>query len=215
MNRGLTVRMPIPALFTSMSMAPSCVHAWPTARATEDSSRTSIPRPVAPGSSAATAAARAADRPVSATSAPAAARAEAIARPRPLVPPVTSTFIVEALMTARLGLRPPSKRRLTKTERLRKSLFTAATGRRAVEHPPPAGVPLAKGIRPLGRQCHRPSSNTASLGDEGVMGRLVHDQGRRLQEGCPAPRRGDRAALYRSADGLQGARCANEPRAHC
>jgi hypothetical protein len=66
-------------------------------------------------------------------------------------------------------------KRLTKSERLRKSLLTAATGRRAVEHPPPAGVPLAKGIRPLGRQCHRPSSNTASLGDEGVKGRLVHD----------------------------------------
>ncbi len=52
----------------------------------------------------------------------------------------------------------------------------------------PAGVPLAKGIRPLGRQCHRPSSNTASLGDEGVKGRLVDDQGRQLQEGCPPPR---------------------------
>jgi hypothetical protein len=37
----------------------------------------------------------------------------------------------------------------------------------------PAGVPLAKGIRPLGRQCHRPSSNTASLGGQGVKGRLV------------------------------------------
>jgi hypothetical protein len=44
----------------------------------------------------------------------------------------------------------------------------------------PVGVPVAKGIRPLGRQCHRPSSNTASLGDEGVMGRLVHDEGRQL-----------------------------------
>ena len=77
----------------------------------------------------------------------------------------------------------------------------------------PAGVPLAKGIRPLGRQCHRPSSNTASLGDEGVKGRLVHDQGRQLQEGCPAPRRGDWAALHRSADGSRGSRCANAPRA--
>jgi hypothetical protein len=27
---------------------------------------------------------------------------------------------------------------------------------------------LAKGICPLGRGCHRPSSNAASLGDEGV-----------------------------------------------
>ena len=79
----------------------------------------------------------------------------------------------------------------------------------------PAGVPLAKGIRPLGRQCHRPSSNTASLGDEGVMGRLVHDQGRQLQEGCPAPRRGDWAALHRSADGSRGSRCADAPRARC
>src|SRR5262245_29621924 len=104
MKRGLTVRMPIPALFTSMSMPPSRDHAWSTARATEDSSRTSRPRPTAPGSSAATARARTADRPVSATLAPAAARAEAIARPRPLVPPVTSTFSVEAPMTARLRL---------------------------------------------------------------------------------------------------------------
>src|SRR5437773_1813730 len=103
MKRGLTVRIPSPALLTSMSMPPSRDHAWPTARATEDSSRTSRPMPAAPGSSAATAAARAADRPVSATVAPAAARAEAIARPSPLVPPVTSTFSVEELMTARLG----------------------------------------------------------------------------------------------------------------
>jgi hypothetical protein len=94
-----------------MSMPPSRDHAWLTAWATEDSSRTSSPMPVAPGSSAAAAAARAADRPVSATVAPAAAKAEAIARPRPLVPPVTSTFIVEALMTARLGLRARSKSR--------------------------------------------------------------------------------------------------------
>ena len=79
----------------------------------------------------------------------------------------------------------------------------------------PAGVPSAKGIRPLGRQCHRPSSNTASLGDEGVKGRLVHDQGRQLQEGCPAPRRGDWAALHRSADGSRGSRCADAPRARC
>ena len=79
----------------------------------------------------------------------------------------------------------------------------------------PAGVPLAKGIRPLGRQCHRPSSDTASLGDEGVKGRLVHDQGRQLQEGCPAPRRGDWSALHRSADGSRGSRCANAPRARC
>jgi hypothetical protein len=36
MKRGLTVRMPIPALFTSMSMPPSRDHAWSTAWATED-----------------------------------------------------------------------------------------------------------------------------------------------------------------------------------
>ncbi len=46
----------------------------------------------------------------------------------------------------------------------------------------PVGVPSAKGIRPLGRQCHRPSSNTASLGDEGVKGRLGEDPSR---EGTP------------------------------
>jgi hypothetical protein len=46
-------------------------------------------------------------------------------------------------------------KRLTKTERLRKSLFTAATGRRAVEQPPQPGVPLAKGIRPDGSRGSR------------------------------------------------------------
>ena len=109
MKRGLTVRMPIPALFTSMSMPPSCDHAASTARATEDSSRTSSSMPVAPGSSAATALARAADRPVSATVTPAVAKAAAIASPRPFVPPVTSTFSAEALMTAMLGSRVRSK----------------------------------------------------------------------------------------------------------
>ncbi|WP_406036409.1 hypothetical protein OG799_18180 [Micromonospora sp. NBC_00898] len=39
MKRGLTVRMPIPALFTSMSMPPSRDHASSTAPATDDSSR--------------------------------------------------------------------------------------------------------------------------------------------------------------------------------
>ena len=93
MNRGLTVRMPIPALFTSMSIPPSRAHAWSTAAATDDSSRTSSSMPTAPGSVAATAPARSPDRPVSATVAPAAARADAMASPSPLVPPVTSTFI--------------------------------------------------------------------------------------------------------------------------
>jgi hypothetical protein len=36
-----------------------------------------------------------------------------------------------------------------------------------------AGVLLAKGICPLGRQRHRPSRKTASLRDEGVLRRLV------------------------------------------
>jgi hypothetical protein len=35
--------------------------------------------------------------------------------------------------------------RLTKTERLRESLFTAATGRRAVEHPPQSGFHRRRG----------------------------------------------------------------------
>ncbi len=52
MKRGLTVRMPIPALFTSMSMPPSRDHVASTARATEDSCRTSSSMPTAPGSSA-------------------------------------------------------------------------------------------------------------------------------------------------------------------
>src|SRR5947207_9119767 len=92
MNPGLTVRMPSPALFTSMSMPPSRDHASSTARATDDSSRTSSSTPTAPGNSAATEPARRPDRPVSATDAPAAARAEAIANPSPLVPPVTNTL---------------------------------------------------------------------------------------------------------------------------
>src|SRR5947207_3810550 len=92
MNPGLTVRMPSPALFTSMSMPPSRDHASSTARATDDSSRTSSSTPTAPGNSAATEPARRPDRPVSATDAPAAARAEAIANPNPLVPPVTNTL---------------------------------------------------------------------------------------------------------------------------
>ena len=92
-------------------------------------------------------------------------------------------------------------KRLTNPERLRKSLFHGGDRSPSCGTSAPVGVPLAKGIRPLGRQCHRPSSDTASLGDEGVKGRLVRDQGRQLQEGCPAPRRGDWAALHRCADG--------------
>ena len=59
---------------------------------------------------------------------------------------------------------------LDEDQRLRKSLFHGGGRSPSCGTSAPAGVPLAKGIRPLGRQCHRPSSNTASLGDEGVMG---------------------------------------------
>ena len=93
MKRGMTVRIPIPALLTSMSIPPSRDHASSTALATDDSSRTSSSMPTAPGSPAATALARRPARPVSATVAPAAARARAMASPSPLVPPVTSTLI--------------------------------------------------------------------------------------------------------------------------
>ena len=62
----------------------------------------------------------------------------------------------------------PWVKRLTKPERLRKSLFHGGDRSPSCGTSAPAGVPKAKGIRPLGRQCHRPSSNTASLGDEGV-----------------------------------------------
>src|SRR5215468_5399665 len=102
MKSGLTVRMPIPALLTSMSMPPSWDHAWSTALATDDSSRASISRPTAAGMFAATDLARSPDRPVRATAAPVAARAEVMASPSPLVPPVTNTFVA-ALITARLG----------------------------------------------------------------------------------------------------------------
>lgn len=94
MKRGLTVLMPIPALFTNMSMLPSRDDASSTAPATDHSSRTSSSMPIAsPGSSAATELARWPDRPVSATVVPAAARAEAMASPSPLVPPVSSALI--------------------------------------------------------------------------------------------------------------------------
>ncbi|WKT99169.1 hypothetical protein Q2K19_01230 [Micromonospora soli] len=100
----MTVRMPIPALFTSMSMPPSRDHASSTALATDDSSRTSSSTPIAPGSAAATELARRPDRPVSATVAPASASAAAMARPSPLVPPVTSTFVIGTPTT-----RPPHR----------------------------------------------------------------------------------------------------------
>jgi len=90
MNRGLTVRMPSPALLTSRSMPPRRDHTWPAARATDASSLASAASPAAPGHPAAAAAARSADRLVITTVAPAPASAPAMARPRPLVPPVTS-----------------------------------------------------------------------------------------------------------------------------
>jgi hypothetical protein len=62
--------------------------------------------------------------------------------------------------------------RLTKTEHLRKSWFPAATGRRAVEHPPQPGFRRRRGFA-LSVVNVEPSSNTASLGDEGVKGRLA------------------------------------------
>jgi hypothetical protein len=102
--------MPIPALFTSMSMPPSCDQACSTARVTDASARTSSSRPIAFGNWAATSAARAPDLPVSATAAPVCARAVAMARPRPLVPPVTSTFLTAAaLMPVMLEIRARSK----------------------------------------------------------------------------------------------------------
>ena len=91
MNRGLTVRMPSPALLTSRSMPPSRPAAAWTAADTDASSRVSRPSPNAPGRVAATCSARPASRPVSTTLAPAWASADAMARPSPLVPPVSST----------------------------------------------------------------------------------------------------------------------------
>ena len=69
---------------------------------------------------------------------------------------------------------------LDQDQRVSEDVFTASTGRRALESLPQPAFRVAKGIRPLGRRCHRPSFNTASLGDEGVARRLVDDQGREL-----------------------------------
>ena len=78
------------------------------ADATERSPRTSRTRPVARSpSEAATASARAWPRPVSATHAPAATSARAIARPSPLVPPVTSARVARrSARVSRRGWRP-------------------------------------------------------------------------------------------------------------
>src|SRR3984957_8633664 len=64
-------------------------------------------------------------------------------------------------------------KRLTTTGRLRESLFTAATGRRAVEHPPQPGFHWRRGfaLSVVNVTGHLPF--TASLGDQGVTGRHV------------------------------------------
>src|ERR1700742_2483886 len=106
-------------------------------------------------------------------------------------------------------------RRLTRTGSLGKSLFPAATGRRAVERPPQPGFHERRGVAlsVVSVTSHLPTPRRwgTRVSREG----LVHDQGRQFQEGCPAPCRGDRAALHRGADGSRGSRCANAPRARC
>jgi hypothetical protein len=71
---------------------------------------------------------------------------------------------------------------LTKVERLRNTVFSAATGRRAVEHPPQSEFHWRRGcaLSVVNVTSHLP--NTAPLGDGGVTERLVHDQGRQLQK---------------------------------
>ena len=69
---------------------------------------------------------------------------------------------------------------LDEDQRVSEDVSTASTGRRASESLPQPAFRVVKGIRPLGRRCHRPSLHTAPLGDEGVARRLVHDQGREL-----------------------------------
>src|SRR5690348_13423777 len=96
MKCGFTVRMPIPALLTSTSMPPSLVSTRSTPAVTDCSSRTSMTRPAtwSPRAIRVTASwTRGSARPVRATRAPASARAWLMAKPRPLVPPVTSARI--------------------------------------------------------------------------------------------------------------------------
>jgi hypothetical protein len=64
---------------------------------------------------------------------------------------------------------------LTKTKRLRKNTVTAMIGRRAVEQPPQSGFHRRRGfaLSVVYVAGHLPF--TASLGDEGVVGRLVRD----------------------------------------
>src|SRR6476646_9709264 len=96
MKSGFTVRMPIPALLTSTSMPPRLVRTRSMPSVTDCSSRTSMASPVTRVSLAIRAAAsrtRCPSRPVRTTRAPASARAWLMAKPRPLVPPVTSARI--------------------------------------------------------------------------------------------------------------------------
>jgi hypothetical protein len=80
MKRGLTVRMPMPALLTSRSIPPRRAHDSSTHARTECSSRTSSASPIPPTASAARCA-RVRSRLVNTTRAPSALSAPAIARP--------------------------------------------------------------------------------------------------------------------------------------
>jgi hypothetical protein len=57
-----------------------------------------------------------------------------------------SALIVRASLPALARSLISRVKRLTRTERLSKSLFTAATGRRAVEHPPQPGFYWRRGF---------------------------------------------------------------------
>jgi hypothetical protein len=94
MKRGLTVRIPIPALLTSKSMPPQSSQICSMPAWMDASSRTSIPSPTTSSPSAtAVACARERSRLVAATRAPETASACAIAFPSPLVAPVTTTRV--------------------------------------------------------------------------------------------------------------------------
>src|SRR5580700_4578158 len=90
MKSGFTVRMPTPALLTSTSTPPRTASAQATPAETDCSSRTSITSPVARAIFSAASWTRCSVRPVRRTRAPAPASASLMAKPRPLVPPVTS-----------------------------------------------------------------------------------------------------------------------------
>jgi hypothetical protein len=96
---------PTPALFTSTSIGPNSALTVSTARSTSSGSVTSSPTPYErmprSASSAAAARAESSDRLVTATAAPASPRACAIARPSPLLPPVTSATVPSREKAAR------------------------------------------------------------------------------------------------------------------